>query len=412
MAIRLEKIAQSYKILHHLAMNGKKPRIYLDYASAPPVCDAALAAMREEEGRVGNPGALHAEGVAAKQSLERSREQVARFLEVKPREIIFTPGLTASNALAIVGRARWMQEAGTLRGSHWIVSAIEHSSVLACFAEVRRMGADVSEVMPDARGIVTPDAVRALVRPETVFVSIGWANGEIGIIQPLSDIARVLRAGEQDAGRPEHSIIFHADAGQAPVYLSTLAHSLGVDLLSLGANKLYGPHGIGALYVRGTLELSPLLFGGGQERGMWAGTESVALAAGFAAAYSDLVRVRKDESARIRELRDAFAQELLEKVPGLVVNGDPRHSLPHLLDVSIPDVSSEYLVLALDHAGIAVSTKSACREGETASHVVEALGQEAWRARHTIRFSLGCHTTKADLMKAAETVLALVLKLK
>lgn len=387
---------------------GRK-RVYLDYASAPPVLPEASRALRDAEKLVGNPGAIHAEGVAAKKKLEDSRARVARVLGCKAREIIFTSGLTESNNLAIIGYAKWLQTLRSdLRGSHWLVSSIEHDSVLASFGEVERMGGTVAYMEPDERGIITPVAVERALRPETVFVSVGWANNEIGTVQPLSKIARALeRHAEFGFTKPK----FHSDAGQAPLYLPTLVHSLGVDLLSLGANKLYGPHGIGGLYLSNTLrsDLTGITFGGKQERGLRAGTESVALAAGFAAAFEIVASEREKESKRIKTLRDMLVSGLVSKTQGLVINGDFKHLLPHMLNVSIPNIQSEYVTLSLDAAGIAVSTKSACREGEESrSHVVAALGSEGWRAKNTLRFSLGCDTKASDIKHVVEELVRIM----
>lgn len=404
--------------LESFGHESRAKRVYLDHASAPPILPEAIAAMREAETFVGNAGAIHAEGVAAKKSLEHSREQIASFMGCKAREIIFTSGLTESSNLAIVGYARSMEQMRqTLKGTHWLVSSIEHDSVLAGFAEVERLGGTVSYVEPNERGIISPLAVAKKLRAETVFVSIGWANNEIGTIQSLAKIAQTIRVHE----KKHDQVIFHADGGQAPLYLPTLVHSLGVDLLSLGANKLYGPHGIGALYRGKDMHLSPIIVGGKQERGLRAGTENVALAAGFAAAYDVVAGERERESKRVRNLRDELAKALLQKIPGLVVNGstpldatrdkspttggDLDEALPHMLNVSIPDISSEYITLALDTKGIAVSTKSACREGEESrSHVVAAMfpkSEDAWRAKNTLRFSLGRETTEADIGRVA-----------
>ena len=378
-------------------------RVYLDYASAPPVLPAAVRAMREAETLVGNPGAIHAEGVAAARSLADSRAHIAAELGCKARELLFTSGLTEANNLAIVGFARALERARrSLAGTHWLVSSIEHASVLECFVEVERMGGTVSYLEPDARGIVPPKTVQAALRPETTFLSVGWANNELGTVQPLADIARTLHAYGK-----EHStkIIFHTDAGQAPLYRATSGHSLGVDLMSLGGNKLYGPHGVGALFVKSGISLAPVFFGGRQERGLVPGTESVALAAGFAAVFAQIARERDAEAERLGALRDALAQELEDTLPGLVVNGDLKHALPHMLNVSIPNISTEYLTLALDHEGIAVSTKSACREGEESkSHVVAALGGPEWRAQNTLRFSLGRETADGDIKEVARTL--------
>ena len=264
------------------------------------------------------------------------------------------------------------------------------------------MGGAVSYIEPDARGLIHPQTVRAALRPETVFLSVGWANNELGVVQPLAKVARAVRAYEK-----EHSakIVFHTDAGQAPLYLATSAHSLGVDLMSLGGNKLYGPHGIGALFVRGDVGLAPVLFGGHQERGLVPGTEKVALAAGFAAAFAQIAREREREAKRLAGLRDTLAEDLTEHVSGLTANGDLKHALPHMLNVSIPNISTEYLTLALDYEGIAVSTKSACREGEESrSHAVAALGGEEWRAENTLRFSLGRETSARDMKRVAQAL--------
>lgn len=387
-------------------MRFSKRRIYLDYASATPLLPKAAAAMRAAEKFAGNPGAIHKEAVEAKAALNDARERIARILGVKARELIFTSGLTEANNLAIVGFARkFEQTKRTLHGTHWIVSAIEHASALECFSEVERLGGEISHVMPNEKGIVTADAVANVLRPETVFVSVGWANNEIGTIQPLSKIAEILRAHEK---KHSSTIVFHSDAGQAPLYQPTVAHSLGVDLLSLSASKLYGPHGIGCLYVSNRTALAPTIFGGDQERGLRAGTENVALACSFAAAFEIVSEERHEESKRLQKIRDELARELVAKIPGLIVNGDLKYALPHMLNISISKVDSEYLCLSLDHEGIAVSTKSACNEGEKASHVVEAISDEKWRAENTLRISLGRGTKRSDLARFSETLSAFI----
>lgn len=406
-----------------------KRRIYLDYASAPPVLSEAVHAMREAENLVGNPGAIHAEGVAAKKSLEGSRARIAALLGCKAREIVFTSGLTEANNLAILGFAKKRQflrsdlriprgRTSGCSGTHWIVGSIEHDSVLESFAEVECLGGTVTHATPDSEGIVRPETIARSLRPKTVFVSIGWANNEIGTIQPLSQIARVIREHE---AKYKTQIIFHSDAGQAPLYLPTLVHSLGVDLLALGANKLYGPHGIGALYKSNRAELASLVVGGKQESGLRAGTESVAHAAGFATAYEKIGEERLEESLRLRALRDQLARALITHIPGLIVNGDSKRALPHMLNISIPDSAgwqtSEYVTLALDVAGIAVSTKSACREGEESrSHVVAALEGSppsgGWRAANTIRFSLGRGTRAKDIERVLKTLVRVLENVK
>ncbi len=384
----------------------EKKRIYLDYASATPPSTISLEVMREAEGFVGNPGALHREGVEAKNALEDARALVARELSAKPREIVFTSGLTESINLALLGFARSLHFSNSFTDSHFIVSAIEHVAVLEAFSEIERQGGVVTHIKPNSRGIFTPEKVLMALRPETKLVSIGWTNNEIGVVQPLRNISRALK-------EVNPKILIHSDAGQAPLYLSPQVHSLGVDLLSLGSNKLYGPHGIGALYVGTNALLAPITVGGSQERNLRAGTENVALAAGFASALKESAALRESEALRLTVLRDDFARELREALPDVVINGALEYALPHMLNVSIPDIQSEYVTLSLDTEGIAISTKSACKEGEERrSHVIDALysddSSNAWRAAHTLRFSLGRETTAEDLTNVVRTLVEIV----
>lgn len=394
--------------MHFFQSFFSKKRIYLDYAGATPVSQEAQAALSTAlNATVGNPGALHKEAVRSATVLEGARADIALELGCKPRELIFTSGGTEANNLAIIGYARHLLlTKRSLGGTHWVVSAIEHPSVLSAFGEIERMGGTVSWVAPNEVGIITPESVGQALKAETVLVSVGWANSEIGTVQPIARISRVLREHERDTGA---SIVFHSDAGQAPVYLPTTVHTLGADLVTFDSGKFYGPRGIGVLYVGKRVQLSSILFGGSQERGLRPGTENVALAAGMAAAFTRIARTRVGESARVEALRDALLKLLQSRLPELVVNGDIEHSLPHMLNVSIPRIQSEYIVLALDYAGIAISTKSACREGEERrSHVVEALGGEAWRAETTLRFSLGADTSSSDIQKVADTLARIV----
>ncbi len=382
-----------------MRMIGRSKRIYFDYASATPVHPKALRAFNDAAKEYANPGAIHSEGVAAKRILTGARESIARHLGCKARELIFVSGLTEANNIALIGLARGIELRNrSLAGTHWIVSSIEHSSILECFSEIERMGGEVSHVEPDAKGIVRAERLGELLRPATVAVSVGWGNNEIGTVQPLSAIGRVLRAYEK---AHKTNILLHSDAGQAPLYLSPQVHSLGVDMLSLGSGKLYGPRGIGCLYLSNRASLAPTVFGGGQERGLRSGTEDVALAAGFAAAFEEITAEQGTEAKRLRILRDNFAKEIVARIPGVVINGNLKHALPHMLNISVPgERTGEYVVLVLDHEGLALSTKSACREGEASSHVVAALGGESWRATNALRFSLGRDTTEKELKRA------------
>jgi cysteine desulfurase len=385
----------------------RRSRVYLDYASATPLCTDAARAVRGSV-FVGNPGAIHREGVEAKRSLEQSRSSIARFLECKAREIIFTSGATEANNLALLGYARDLSlKRRTLAGTRWLVASIEHPSVLEPFSEIERLGGTVIYIEPDERGIVTAESVARHLTKEVVCLSVGWGNGEIGVVQPLAKIARVLRAHERAHGT---TVLFHADAGQAPLYEKTTVHSLGVDLLTLDSAKLYGPHGIGLLYMSDRADLSHILFGGSQERGLRPGTENVALAAGFAAALVHVASVRDSETKRLRLLQGELAEALQRRVEGVIINASLTDALPHILNISVPNIQSEYITLALDHKGFAISTKSACREGEEReSHVVRALGRPEWRATNTLRISFGEATSKSDIHRFIDALSTVVL---
>ena len=390
---------------------GAKKRIYLDHASATPVLKVARDAVYTAMDVYANPGGIHADSVAAKRLLENSRERLAAHLGCKSREVVFTSGLTEANNIGIVGAARALERARrTLADTHWIVSSIEHASVLECFSEVERMGGHVTHVDPEPTGIISTKKIAHALRAETVFVSVGWGNNEIGTIQPLADIARAIHEHEKKHGT---IVLLHSDAGQAPLYRVPHVHTLGVDLFALGSGKLYGPRSVGALYVSNRTVLAPVVFGGGQERGLRSGTEDPALAAGFVEAFDVVTRERESEFRRLQNMRDNFAHEVVTHIPGVILNGDLRHTLPHMLNISIPgEKNGEYLALQLDHAGIALSTKSACSEGEKASHVVRALGvgpsHAKWRSENTLRFSFGRGTTEDELTRALDALKHLI----
>lgn len=389
---------------HSLTMFGFSfsKRVYLDYAGATPLHPSLRAIDCAHSWA--NPGSIHTEGVAAKAILARARAEIAQELGCKARDIVFVSGGTEANNLAILGTFKQLILSGTKpQDTHWIVSSIEHPSVLACFDHIEQVGGKVVRLPVDERGLIAESALRDALTPQTKFVSIGWANGEIGAVQRIHALAHVIHTYEERTGT---TILFHTDAGQAPLYLSSHVHELGVDLLSLDAAKLYGPRGIGALYLSGRAAIAPQILGGGQERGLRAGTENTSLAALFANAYTLIVRERKQEAKRLQELRVALLKELKSGIPGILMNGQPEHTLPHILNVSVPgEQNGEYLALALDHAGFAVATKSACREGEgNVSHVVAALGGGVWHPRNTVRVSLGRNTTEKDLRRFAHTL--------
>ena len=369
----------------------------MDYAAATPVSkrtsDAQLQAMRV----FANPGAIHRDATEASRLLEYARKKIALFLGCKSQEIIFTSGGTESNNLSILGAVRAIEnEGGNLEDFHYITTRIEHPSVLECFKEIERRGGAVTYLEPNTQGVITPDILHDAVTDKTALVSIGGANGEIGVVQPLHALSKVIKEKNQNS-------IFHTDAGQAPLYFPSIVHGLGVDVMTLDSGKLYGPRGVGAVYKKTSVKMSPTLHGGAQESGLRPGSENVALAAGFAEAVVEVGEKREKESKRIEQLRNFFIEELQSEMRGVQINGSGKSMLPNVVNVSIPEIDNEYITLALDNAGISLSTKSSCLEGEEdISRVVEALGGEGWRAKNALRFSFGSTTTKKEVAYAVK----------
>lgn len=392
-------IAKVYEINDDLAMLGffAKKRIYLDYAGATPVLPRAAHAVRRTFLLYANPSAIHADGMAAHEELTNARENLARHLGCKARELVFTSGATEGNNLATIGYVKRLLHNGRAAQTiHCITSVIEHPSVLACFDELESLGCVITRIVPDHRGIVTADVLKEHLKKNTTLVSIGWANSEIGVVQPIHALSNVIRAYEKENAT---SVAFHSDSGQAPLYMKTQVHGLGVDILTLDSGKLYGPRGIGAIFISSHINLASLLHGGTQESGLRPGTESVALAVGFADAYSQVAAEREKETARLRGLQNDFAQTLQRSVSGTIINTPLHHSLPHIVNFSVPGgYSGEYIALMLDAKGFSVSTKSACQEGNSSmSHVVSALGGDEWRVHNTVRVSFGRGTRNGHL---------------
>lgn len=393
-----------------MATKKIKSRIYMDYAAATPCSDAAYGAMERVRDVYANPGAPHTDGLAAKKVLDDARATLAQVLAVKPQEIIFTSGATEGNNIALFGVVKAQYQKTGKRG-HVVIAAIEHSSVLAvCRSEEFTMYADVTEVQPDEHGCIRPSALLAALTKETCLVSIGWANGEIGTIQPIRALSQVIRSYEKET---HTAIVFHSDAGQAPWAVSPQPHGVGLDIVTFASTKLYGPRGVAALFIRRGVALVPSIFGGSQERGLRPGTEDPILAAGFAAACADLESTRTESFKRLRELRTQFIQSV-RTIEGALINGTYSDQLPHLLNISIPRIDSEYVMYALDHAGIAMSTKSICllESGDPISPVVAALGGDGWRATNTLRFSWGKETTEKDIEHVTLALIQIVAKLR
>jgi cysteine desulfurase len=375
--------------------------IYLDHAATTPLHPEARRAMEPFLGEVyGNPSSLHAAGQAARRALDDARDRVALALEARVEEIVFTSGGTEANNLALVGAFLAVRE----QRPHLLTVGTEHHAVLDTCRFLERLGAEVTVVPVDGEGLVDPEDVRRALTPRTGLVSVMHANNEIGTVAPLAEIAAITR----EAGVP-----LHTDAVQTVGALPVGLESLGVDLLSLSAHKFTGPKGVGALLVRRGTRLRSLHYGGGQERGRRAGTENVAGIIGMARALELALADREAEAVRQAALRDHLIERIRTLAPDVILNGHPTRRLPNNVNVAIPGIDAEALLLNLDLEGICASAGSACTAGSLEpSHVIRALGRPPALVNGSVRFSLGRCTTKAEIDTVAERLAQIVARLR
>ncbi len=382
----------------------KKKRCYFDYASTTPLDPRVLKAMSPFLGAsYGNPSSPHKEGVEARKAVEAARKQVASIIQCKPDEIIFTAGGTESNNLAILGTFFHCKNVLKKDKIHFVTTSIEHSSVLEVFEQVRSLGAKVTYVSPEEDGLVSAKKIQDAIRGETVMVSVMYANSEIGTIQPIREINRMLKEE-----KTKSDILFHVDACQAASYLPLLIHDLGADLLTLDSSKMYGPKGTGILVSKA--DISPIMFGGGQENNLRPGTENVAGIVGFASAFALAQKERVTESRRLRILRDRLKAELQKKVKGIKINGDLEKRLPNNLNICIPGLDAEYAVLRLDALGFAISSVTSCKSlsGDPSSYVIEELYGDESCSRSSLRITLGRWTTDGEVRRLAAALLTVL----
>jgi cysteine desulfurase len=357
---------------------------YFDHNATTPVSPAALEAAVSVLGETyGNASSIHRIGQVARQSLETSRRHLASVLGCEAKEIIFTGGGTEADNIAIFGAVRRSP------GRHIVTTAIEHAAVLGPCGQLEREGFEVTYVRPDPTGIVPPEEIRRALRPDTVLVTVMHANNEIGTVQPLEEIGALVRAA---------GVLFHVDGIQAVGRVPVNLRHLPVDLYAISAHKFYGPKGIGALYVRGGVELQPLQFGGRHEKSLRPGTENVSAASGLAAAASEASCFLSSEPARLSQLRDHLEQGIRAAVPRVTVNGARAPRLPNTTNLCFHGIEGEAMVIALDLRGFAVSSGSACSSGAVEpSHVLTALGLSRRDARSSVRISLGRSNTKEQV---------------
>lgn len=390
-------------------------RIYADAAASTPLSRRAKKELVRVLDMYGNPGALHKEALAAKQELDRARKTIAEAIGAHADEIVFTASGTEANNLAILGTLGPRLRLGEKLSA--VTSVVEHQSVLAPLRALEREGLVLSVVGVQQDGVIFPNAVPDAMRADTALVSIQLINSEMGAVQPVREIAKALR-------RSNTNILFHIDASQAPLWMDIKVEKLGVDLLTLDAQKIMGPKGIGVLYIkRGTL-IDPVIWGGGQERGKRAGTENAPLAAAFAVALKDAQAGVERRAKQVSAVRDYLWQEIKKALPETILHGPEIPSEPALraarpsptvsggnfraannLNFSIPGLDGQMCVVAMDAAGIAISTRSACStDDEEPSYVIAALGVSKKTAQEAVRITLLPDASRRDAQRITQVL--------
>jgi cysteine desulfurase len=355
---------------------------YFDYAAASPMSPAVMAAMQPYfSDKFYNPSALYLAAQEVKQAIHDSRALVARHLGAKPSEVIFTAGGTEANNLAINGVL------SQFPGKSVLTSSIEHDSVLVTAALYNHTVAPVN-----SEGLIDTQELERLINDDTVLISVMYVNNEIGTIQPLARIAKIVSLVRIDRTKRgiDTPLYLHTDACQAPNYLQVLVHTLGVDMMTLNGGKIYGPKQSGVLYLKTGVQLRPEITGGGQERNMRSGTENVPAIVGFATALDETQMSREAETKRLRKLQQQLFIGLAEKLPTAQINGNKKYRVPNNIHLTIPGSDNERLMMALDEKGLMVATGSACSaSSDEPSHVLQAIGLSDEQARSSLRMTLG-----------------------
>jgi cysteine desulfurase len=375
--------------------------IYLDHAATTPVRAEVLEAMMPFFGpRFGNPSSVHRWGRDARTALDEARERVAKTLGASPDEICFTSGGTEADNIAVLGAWR----ARRTEGRNGIVTTpIEHKAVLEAVHQAGREGADERICTMTTDGVVNEESFMAALRDDTAIASVMWVNNEIGTVQPIAELSKAAKA---------HGALFHTDAVQAFGKIAIDAKSASFDILTVSGHKIGAPKGIGAVFIRRGTTIAPLFHGGAQDRGRRPGTENVASVIGFACAAELAVAEREEEWSRLECFRNRLEEAILAKVPDAVIHGrNAPVRAPHIINVSVPGVDSESMLMALDLRGIGCSAGSACQSGSVSpSHVLSAIGVAPDLAASAIRMSIGCLTTDACIDRIAEVFPALIAK--
>jgi len=422
----------------------KKETTYLDYAATTPLDPRVLKVMLPFlKLDYGNPSSVHSVGQKAAEAVEKSRERLASFLNCSKEEIVFTGSATEANNLAIFGLVKKIQTLGFK--SHIITSEIEHHAVIEPFKILEKQGIEVTYLSVDSEGRISFSDIEKAMKENTVLVSIMYANNEIGTIQPIKQIGELIKNNKKKLPSTDYQIpFFHTDAVQAVNYLDCDVNKLGVDLFTLSGHKIYGPKGVGALYIRKGTPMSPIIYGGGQESGLRSGTENVAGIVGLGEAVNQIKKQKsrlrqchstlrvsdhsiqrisdsmnsmsfggRAKNKKIQRLRDKLIAGILKTIPGAKLNGSAKDRLPNNANFSFKGAEGEAMVIALDQKGIAVSTGSACSSKSLEpSHVLMALGLSEEEAHTSLRVTLGRGTKEQDIIKILKELPSIVKKLR
>ncbi|MEX0877849.1 MAG: cysteine desulfurase family protein, partial [Candidatus Spechtbacterales bacterium] len=366
--------------------------IYLDYAATTPVSERAFKAMRPYFSDVFyNPSSLHIPGQKAQGALDVARNSIADLIGADWKEVIFTASATESINLAIRGAVK----ASALKNPHIVTTNIEHSAVLTTCRELEKEGTEVTYIAVNKDGFVSSERVEEAIKENTVLVTIGYVNNEIGTVQPIAEIAEAIESYKLKA--VSCKLVFHTDAVQAANYLDINVKNLGVDMMTLSSHKIYGPKGSALLYKKEGIDLVPVITGGDQERGYHSGTENIPAIVGFAEALKETGEIMEEESKKMRELQDFFITKVLNSISGVLLNGSRENRIPNNVNFCFEGKKSETLIPELDSYGIYASGGSACRARvPEPSHVIEAISRSTC-AKSSLRFTLGRSTTQKDI---------------
>lgn len=386
----------------------KKKRIFLDYASTTPVNKEVEVVMRKSQENFANPSALYSEALLVKEKIKDAKEKVADILGCQKEEIFFTSGGTEGNNMALLGVFEKYKTDDFI--PHFVTTVIEHPAVLEVCKEIERRGGEVTYVAVSENGIVNPKDIEKAIKENTVLVSVMYANNEIGTIQPIKEIGKVIKeyrrknTTEREIGSTELSganlPYYHTDACQAGLYLDLNVLKINVDMLTLDGIKMYGPRSSGVLYVKSTVEINPIIFGGGQQRNLRSGTENLASIVGMAKCLEISEEKKEKESVRLTEIRDYTIGKILKEFPNASLNGELEMRLPNNINICFPGIDSEFITISLDILGFAVSYSSSCRtlKEDSSSYVIAALGKKDC-GMSSLRFSLGRESKKSDIDK-------------